>query len=150
MIVFYDSDVCLCVSTMALNHDLVCSIGTSTSDTTTTTSADTTTVRVMYPKDWVRMLLEWKREIDNCDSFQEKACVQPVAIMTGVCTLVVLPLKVVAMFLIFTRASKLFNPNILLAQGRHFDRVRRLWYFLTCQEQRTNYNLFILMIGGFH
>ena len=45
-------------------------------------------------------------------------CKQPVAIGTAVLMIVMIPLKMMAMFALFTKAEKMFNPARLAVKGR--------------------------------
>jgi uncharacterized membrane protein YjgN (DUF898 family) len=52
----------------------------------------------------------------------EEACKVPVAIGTVVSMLALLPVNMIAMYVVFIKADKMFNPDRLLA-----DQRRRVW-----------------------
>jgi hypothetical protein len=68
--------------------------------TTAPTTTLLTDVPVMSPKDF------------------EKACQQPVVIMTTVTMLAMLPINAIGMFALFTKMNQMFNPHQLAAQYR--------------------------------
>jgi len=57
--------------------------------------------------------------------FKEEACKQPVAIMTAVSFVIMLPINMGCMFMIFTHLNKIFNPNNIRANVRHAKRLRK-------------------------
>ena len=72
----------------------------------TTTAATTTAgVAVMTAKDF------------------ETQCQQPVAIMTAVGTVAMLPINVISMFTLFTKVNKMFNPQHMA----HMARKKNVW-----------------------
>lgn len=48
----------------------------------------------------------------------EEACQQPVIIMTAATMAAMFPINAVAMFALFTKMNKIFNPNQISAQYR--------------------------------
>lgn len=55
-----------------------------------------------------------------------KACEQPVAIGTTLSMAVMLPVNVIAMFTLFTKVEKMFNPDQLLAKQRRQAFTQRM------------------------
>jgi len=68
--------------------------------TTAPTTTLLTDVPVMSPKDF------------------EKACQQPVIIMTAAIMLAMLPINAIGMFALFIKMNQMFNPHQLAAQHR--------------------------------
>ena len=69
---------------------------------TTSTLATTSipNVKVMSPKDL------------------EEACKQPIAVMTAVTMLTMVPINAMGMFVLFTKVNQMFNPNHVMANQR--------------------------------
>lgn len=53
-------------------------------------------------------------------------CKIPVAIATAVITVLMIPVKMVAMSALFTKTDKYWNPNRLAAKARHRQMIDRL------------------------
>ena len=53
------------------------------------------------------------------------ACKQLVAIGTAVSILIMLPVNVVGMFILFTKADQMLNPNRLMVRQRHRAFMKR-------------------------
>ncbi|UJR07471.1 hypothetical protein I4U23_011760 [Adineta vaga] len=80
----------------------------TTAGPTTPSKTTESTVAVMYPKDF------------------EEACKQPVAIMTAVIFLVMMPAHALALYAIFTKLEATFNPSRIQTKTRHRQRMKRI------------------------
>jgi hypothetical protein len=56
----------------------------------------------------------------------EEQCRQPVAIMTAVTMIAMLPVHLLSMFAMFTKMEKMFNPSRIAAKARHAKSLRRV------------------------
>jgi hypothetical protein len=77
-------------------------------DTTVPTTMAVPDVSIMTPKDF------------------EAACKQPVIVGTLISTLALLPLNMLAMYALFTKLDKMFNPHRLLADYRRPVMIKRI------------------------
>ena len=46
--------------------------------------------------------------------------------MTALTCVAMLPVNIAAMFMTFSKLSKMFNPNYIQAQARHLERLKAL------------------------
>ncbi|UJR24422.1 hypothetical protein I4U23_005798 [Adineta vaga] len=80
----------------------------TTAGPTASSATTESTVAVMYPKDF------------------EEACMQPVAIMTSLIFIVLMPGQALAMYAIFTKLENIFNPSRIQTKTRHRQRMKRI------------------------
>lgn len=52
-------------------------------------------------------------------------CKIPVAIATAVITVIIVPVKMIAMFVLFTKIDKAWGPDRLAAKLRHREKIGR-------------------------
>ncbi|UJR07101.1 hypothetical protein I4U23_011389 [Adineta vaga] len=102
------------------NAPVTTTTATTSSSSPLTTAAPTTagptpsslttesTAAVMYPKDF------------------EEACKQPIAIMTSLIFVVLIPGHALAMYVIFTKLENIFNPSRIQTKKRHKHRMKRI------------------------
>ncbi|CAF1199553.1 unnamed protein product [Rotaria magnacalcarata] len=93
---------------------------TTTTTTTTISTATTTSVTVITTTQQVTDMM-----IITPQDF-ETACTQPVAIVTTLLSIAMVPVHIVGLFTLFTKVNKTFNPNFMRAKLRHNERIRRV------------------------
>ncbi|CAF4860961.1 unnamed protein product [Rotaria socialis] len=86
----------------------LCLLLATTSVTVITTSQLVTDMTVITPQDF------------------EAACQQPVAIVTTLMFVAMVPVHIIGLFALLTKVNKTFNPNFVKAKLRHNERIRRL------------------------
>ncbi|CAM4943257.1 unnamed protein product [Rotaria socialis] len=91
---------------------------TTSATTTTTTTTSTATVTTATTTQYVTEMT-----IITPQDF-EAACQQPVAIVTTLGFVAMVPVHIVGLFTLLTKTNKMFNPDFMRAQLRH---DRRMW-----------------------
>ncbi|CAM4848364.1 unnamed protein product [Rotaria magnacalcarata] len=88
---------------------------TTTTSTTTSTSTATTVTTTQLVTD---MMIITPQDF-------EAACTQPVAIVTTLISIAMVPVHIVGLFTLLTKVNKTFNPDFIRAQLRHDKRMWR-------------------------
>ncbi|CAF0745459.1 unnamed protein product [Adineta ricciae] len=98
-------------TTTVVTTTVTTSTTTSATTTTATTATTTTTesiLRATYPKDF------------------EELCREPIALMTSIMFIVLMPAHGVAMYALFVKLNNSFNPSKIQAKTRHKQRMKRI------------------------